>query len=169
LSSVKHLLSAIAGALAAWSVLAYGVSRRQRMAKSDLAVRTGAFGLVAGVTLAVLVAFVEALSAGLGIVYDHLQLDGRGLLGQSGNPGAAIGLFFDQLRTEFNVLTHLIPVPLPGADMSLIFAALSVLTAYVWIERAKRRSKKRIDLVPLAILAVAALPVLMCVVDLAAL
>lgn len=136
------------------------------MAKGGLALKSGTIGLAAGVTIAALVAFVEALNACLGILYDRFQVDVRGMMGQSGGPGAAIGLFFDQLRTEFDTLAHLTRMPLPGAEMSLIFAGAAILTAYVWIERAKRYTISGIDPLPIIVLVVAALPVLVCVVDL---
>lgn len=137
------------------------------MAKRDLAVSLRTSTMWAGVTAAAVIALVESLNAALAIMHERFDFDSGALLGQLGGPLAVIGLFFDQLRTEFDALSRLLRVlPVPGAEMSLIFAAVSALAAYVWMELAKRREWHRTELVPLAVLAVTAFPLLLSVLSL---
>lgn len=136
------------------------------MARGGLARGVEMFSLLVGITAAAGIALVETVNAALDLMVSRLGIEDGLMMPHWGGVAMAIARFFAQLQAEFESLAHLMPYAVPAADLSLIFAAVSTLCAYVWIEVAKDR-QRRLSFIPIALLLLAALPVFVSVAVLA--
>ncbi|HVZ29594.1 MAG TPA: hypothetical protein VG839_04325 [Asticcacaulis sp.] len=136
------------------------------MAKGNLARREKALRLWIGVTAAAVIALIETINFALVILRDYFHFDSQRALGRLGIIGEVTGRFFGRLQMEFQFLARLAR-GMPAADLSLLFAGLSVLAAYIWIEGTKARRRRRMTFVPAAMLTLMAAPVVLSLLSVA--
>lgn len=99
------------------------------MAKRSLTEGLAVLGTYVGIGTAAVVTIVETLNALFNILHNRFHFDSRALFGHLG----IVGRFFERLQGVFSGLAG----SMPGAEISLMFAGLSGLVAYVWYERSK--------------------------------